>query len=339
MHLIGCEALRRATEGCRIILLSATEGEAELLYVAMLQAERRTVAGKAIYVGQLEIDHAGYAEASAAGQRDEPHPRPSAPVPTVRAVLGITGCDKANAAHLLTCLLQAMEPPPQLVLQMGIAGALPSPGPGPGAAVGDLVIATQEAYIDTGSSSPGGWLSAAELGLPIACANGRELAGTFPLDAELTLAAHDLIERVEWPESARAGVSNGEPTGNGHGALEAHPVSWPAAAGRSDRQPAVLLGPCVTSSLVTGVLSDAQNIGARWGALAESMEGAAAAHMCALYGVPFLEIRGISNLVTDRDRDSWQVRRAAAVAGWATLAVVAAIDRLPLSRTGSDARI
>ena len=50
------------------------------------------------------------------------------------------------------------------------------------------------------------------------------------------------------------------------------------------------------------------------------MEGAAAAHICALYEVPFLEIRGISNLVADRDRGSWQVDRAVAVAGRAALA-------------------
>jgi hypothetical protein len=37
-------------------------------------------------------------------------------------------------------------------------------------------------------------------------------------------------------------------------------------------------------------------------------------------------------MVVDRDRDSWQVRRAAAVAGWATLAVMGALGRLPLSR-------
>ncbi len=66
----------------------------------------------------------------------------------------------------------------------------------------------------------------------------------------------------------------------------------------------------------------------RWGALSESMEGAAAAHICALYAVPFLEIRGISNLVTDRDRGSWQVERAVAIAGRAALAV-AACDRSP----------
>jgi futalosine hydrolase len=59
------------------------------------------------------------------------------------------------------------------------------------------------------------------------------------------------------------------------------------------------------------------------------MEGAAAAHICALYKVPFLEIRGISNLVTDRDRGSWQVERAVSVAGRAALAVLESLSRLP----------
>lgn len=319
MDLTGCDMLRRATDGCRAVLLSATEAEAELLHVAMVEAERFTVTGKALYVGELEAEPAGSG-------------------PDLRVALGITGCDKANAAHLLTCLLQDMEPRPSLVLQMGIAGALPSPGPGPGARVGDIVIATQEAYSDTGSSSPAGWLSAVELGLPIACVDGRELGGSFRLDAGLTLAAQDVVERIEWPESVRVpaeevGRSDGQDAAAGHEA-----VTWPAMAGRPNGQPAVLLGPCVTSSTVTGLLDQARCVGARWGALAESMEGAAAAHICALYGVPFLEIRGISNLVTDRDRDGWQIRRAAAVAGWATLAVMAALDRLPLARTQADAR-
>ena len=51
----------------------------------------------------------------------------------------------------------------------------------------------------------------------------------------------------------------------------------------------------ITSSLMTGRDAEAEVLARRWGALAESMEGAAAAHICALYGVPFLEIRGISN--------------------------------------------
>ena len=44
------------------------------------------------------------------------------------------------------------------------------------------------------------------------------------------------------------------------------------------------------------------------------MEGAAAAHVCALHDVPFLEVRGVSNLVEDRNRNEWKIAEAAAAA-------------------------
>jgi len=268
VELVGCQSLREATRGCRAIVLTATETEAEPLREALIMEESHTLATKRLYV--------------------------AAPV-----VLGVTGCDKANAAHLLTCLLQAMLPPPELVLQVGIAGAFTEGGPGASVQVGDVVIATNETYADTGSSSPAGWLSAAELGLPIARSGDTELGGVFPLDLSLAEAARDVI-------AAAASVAE-------RGAVEA-----------LQARPNVLLGPCVTSSCATGLRADGQLVACRWGALAESMEGAAAAHVSALYGVPFLEIRGISNLVTDRDRDSWEVERAVAAAAQAALAVVAA---------------
>jgi futalosine hydrolase len=99
----------------------------------------------------------------------------------------------------------------------------------------------------------------------------------------------------------------------------------------------VFAGPCITASQVTGVTAHAQVLAERWQALAESMEGAAAAHICALYGVPFMEIRGISNLVGDRDRERWQVRRAVAAGSWAVRAVVDSLDLLPLPTPGAEA--
>jgi futalosine hydrolase len=90
-------------------------------------------------------------------------------------------------------------------------------------------------------------------------------------------------------------------------------------------RPRVLSGRCLTASRVTGLAAEAAVLLERWGALAESMEGAAAAHICALYRVPFLEVRGISNVITDRDRASWQVERAISVAGEAGLAICAAL--------------
>jgi futalosine hydrolase len=41
------------------------------------------------------------------------------------------------------------------------------------------------------------------------------------------------------------------------------------------------------------------------------MEGAAIAHICTRYGVPMVEMRGISNIVEDRDRGRWNIRLAA----------------------------
>jgi futalosine hydrolase len=43
----------------------------------------------------------------------------------------------------------------------------------------------------------------------------------------------------------------------------------------------------------------------------ESMEGVAAAQVCDRLGVPFAEVRGVSNIVGERDRARWNVRSAA----------------------------
>ena len=52
--------------------------------------------------------------------------------------------------------------------------------------------------------------------------------------------------------------------------------------------------------------------GERFAAVCENMEGAAAAHVCALYGVPFLELRAMSNRVEKRDREQWDLVGAVA---------------------------
>jgi len=49
------------------------------------------------------------------------------------------------------------------------------------------------------------------------------------------------------------------------------------------------------------------------------MEGAAIAHVAALYEIPMGEVRGISNLAGNRDRGAWRVKEAAAAAQAALL--------------------
>ena len=85
-------------------------------------------------------------------------------------------------------------------------------------------------------------------------------------------------------------------------------------------------GPFLTTSQCTGVRALGDALHARTGAICENMEGAAAAHVCALYDVPFLEVRGISNLVEDRDRSAWKVDDAIAVVCDAVVHVLRGID-------------
>jgi futalosine hydrolase len=40
------------------------------------------------------------------------------------------------------------------------------------------------------------------------------------------------------------------------------------------------------------------------------MEGAAVAHVALLYDIPLLEVRGISNMVEDRDLSRWDIPRS-----------------------------
>jgi futalosine hydrolase len=53
------------------------------------------------------------------------------------------------------------------------------------------------------------------------------------------------------------------------------------------------------------------------------MEGAAIAHVAHLYGIPVGEVRGISNIVTNRDTRAWKLNDAARAAQEAILSWIA----------------
>ena len=81
-------------------------------------------------------------------------------------------------------------------------------------------------------------------------------------------------------------------------------------------------GTFVTVSQCSGVQAIGDALHTRFNALCESMEGAAAAHICTLYAVPFLEVRGISNLVEDRQPDRWDIPGAADAAQSALIKII-----------------
>jgi futalosine hydrolase len=79
----------------------------------------------------------------------------------------------------------------------------------------------------------------------------------------------------------------------------------------------------VTVSTCTGTDEMARSIESRTRGAVENMEGAAIAHVARLHGVPVGEVRGISNLVTNRDTSQWRTKEAAAAAQEALLAWIA----------------
>ncbi len=68
--------------------------------------------------------------------------------------------------------------------------------------------------------------------------------------------------------------------------------------------------PFATSEAVTADDRHAEWLVRRHGVAVESMEGGAVAQVALAFGVPFLELRGVSNVVGVRDKAKWQVKAA-----------------------------
>lgn len=92
---------------------------------------------------------------------------------------------------------------------------------------------------------------------------------------------------------------------------------------------AVPSGAFLTVSAITASRKTAEAIFCQTPYLMESMEGAAAAHVCALYQVPMAEVRAGSNVTGDRDKSLWDVPAACTVLTRAALTLAdAAADRV-----------
>lgn len=82
-------------------------------------------------------------------------------------------------------------------------------------------------------------------------------------------------------------------------------------------------GPFVTVSEVSGTKEKADEMEERSKGICENMEGASVAQLCTLYEIPFLEIRGISNLVKERNRDEWNLSAATKISQEAAMEIIA----------------
>ncbi len=103
---------------------------------------------------------------------------------------------------------------------------------------------------------------------------------------------------------------------------ERYPVAPKLAIELADRTGA-RLGTVLTVATVTGTAARAQELQWRYpDAVAEAMEGAGVAAAAAARGVPFAELRTISNVVGPRDRGAWRVEGALDALGRAVAAAV-----------------
>jgi len=179
--------------------------------------------------------------------------------------------------------LMIAEFSPDALLIFGVGGAYPASG----AVVGDIALAQVEIAGDEGVLTHDGFKDMEYIGIPLLKTATSVIFTTYPApEPLLKQALHTL-------------VTSSEP-------------------GRTD----VHFGPFITLSTCTGTTARARELEERYHGLCENMEGAAAAQVAGLHAIPWLEVRGISNIVEDRDMQKWDIPKAAEAGQKAVLRIL-----------------
>ncbi len=139
--------------------------------------------------------------------------------------------------------------------------------------VGDVAIAYGETFADEGVVCPTGFLDLESMDLPLHEVDDGCVYNEIPLHR---IPEHT-IERLRRRALDRFRVARGQ---------------------------------FATVSTCSGTDARAAEIAARWHPIAESMEGAAIALAGLAHSRAVIEVRGISNHVGNRDRDSWRIEAA-----------------------------
>ncbi|RII28070.1 MAG: futalosine hydrolase [Geobacter sp.] len=142
---------------------------------------------------------------------------------------------------------------------------------GSGLSIGNLAVASEEILGDEGVVTSEGWQDLRSMGLPSLVQGNRMHYNEIPLSKHAAEKAMQLADYY--------GVN--------------------LARGRF-----------ITVSTCSGSRQRGEELVRLFAAISENMEGAAVALTCLRYGVDCLEIRGISNLVDERDMRTWDIPRA-----------------------------
>jgi futalosine hydrolase len=157
--------------------------------------------------------------------------------------------------------------------------------PSSGARIGDVVLAKEEIAGDEGVLTADGFKDTEYMGIPLLKTTTSVIFNVYPSSERLLKASlQSLMIRQD------------------------------------SRQ--VHAGTFITLSACTGTAVRADELEKRYNGLCENMEGAAAAQVAAYHQVPWLEVRGISNLVEDRDLEKWDIPRATDAAQNAVLRIL-----------------
>ena len=141
---------------------------------------------------------------------------------------------------------------------------------GAGMGVGDVAVASKEIFGDEGVITSNGWRDMSEIGIPVLQKGRRKYFNEFPLPT----LPKDFFNAQE------------------------HIVSG------------IKTGPFVTVGSASGTLKRAKDLEKKFNGICENMEGAAISQVCAIYGIPMIEVRGISNMVGIRDKRRWKLKEA-----------------------------
>ncbi|RJP95192.1 MAG: futalosine hydrolase [Desulfobacteraceae bacterium] len=178
---------------------------------------------------------------------------------------------------------------PALIVQTGCAGAFHESG----LQIGDVAIATREIDIHTGLEPVNGSVFPDPLPFSLFQNRDTEYTNYFSMDENLVADTLQVLQSV--------GVVNGFN---------------------------VKKGPFITVSTVTTTDQRANDLFQHFKPCMEQMEGSAAAHTAMIYDIPFIEIRGASNMVGKRDKNSWNLPLAFQNAGIAVEAIMARVNEL-----------
>jgi futalosine hydrolase len=154
-------------------------------------------------------------------------------------------------------------------------------------------------------------MRAAGEGRPYRAVLSAGIAGGFPGQAEIgaTVVGARSIAADLGAESP-SGFLLVEELGFGAGIVEADPTLLRALA---SALPGSVLGDILTLSTVTGTAATTEALLRRYpAATAEAMEGFGVATAASAAGVPFAELRTVSNVIGPRDRSAWRIGPALA---------------------------